>query len=92
MALARRQARDSDGSNADVDIAVKVVPRASKSEVVGAMADGSLKVKVAAVPEKGQANEELCAVLARYYNVPVRAVEVIAGVASTRKRVRIHMQ
>jgi uncharacterized protein (TIGR00251 family) len=72
-----------------MELAVKVVPRASKSEVVGAMADGSLKVKVAAVPEKGKANQELCAVLARHYNVPVSRVQVIAGVASTRKRVRI---
>jgi uncharacterized protein (TIGR00251 family) len=75
-----------------MDIAVKVVPRASKSEVAGTMADGALKVKVAAVPEKGKANEELCAVLARHYHVPVSAVEVISGAASTRKRVRIHMQ
>jgi uncharacterized protein YggU (UPF0235/DUF167 family) len=56
------------------------------------MADGSLKVKVAAIPEKGKANDELCAVLARHYNVPVRDVEVIAGLTSTRKRVRIRGQ
>ena len=38
---------------------VKVIPRAQRSEVVGPMADGTLKVKVAAVPEDGKANEEL---------------------------------
>lgn len=53
------------------------------------MDNGSLKVKVAGVPEKGLANEELCEVLARHYGVPVRSVEVIAGATSTRKRVRI---
>ena len=72
-----------------MELAVKVIPRASKSEVVEIMQDGALKVKVAAVPEKGKANEELCAVLARHYGVRVRDVEVIAGAASTRKRVRI---
>jgi uncharacterized protein (TIGR00251 family) len=72
-----------------MELDVKVVPRSSKSEVAGRMADGSLKVKVAAVPEKGRANAELCAVLARAYGVAVRDVEVIAGAASTRKRVRI---
>jgi uncharacterized protein (TIGR00251 family) len=72
-----------------VDIAVKVVPRASKSEVVGTMPDGSLKVKVAAVPEKGKANDELCAVLARHFNVPISSVQVVSGAASTRKRIRI---
>ena len=73
-----------------MDVDVKVVPRASRSEVAGTMADGSLKVKVSAVPEKGKANEELRAVLARYFDVPSRSVEVISGATSTRKRVRIH--
>ena len=53
------------------------------------MDDGALKVKVAAIPERGKANEELCEVLARHYNVPVRDVEVVAGLTSTRKRIRI---
>ena len=73
-----------------MDVDVKVVPRSSRSEVAGVMADGSLKVKIAAVPEKGKANAKLCAVLARHFGVALREVEVIAGAASTRKRVRIH--
>ena len=73
-----------------MDLDVKVVPRSSRSEVSGAMSDGTLKVKVAAVPEKGKANEELCAVLARHFGVGARDVEVIAGATSARKRVRIH--
>ena len=73
-----------------MDLDVKVVPRSSRSEVSGAMSGGTLKVRVAAVPEKGKANDELCAVLARHFGVAARDVEVIAGDASTRKRVRIH--
>ena len=73
-----------------MDVDVKVVPRASRSEVAGTMADGALKVKVAAAPENGRANEELCAVLAIHFGVRPRDVELIAGAASTRKRVRIH--
>jgi uncharacterized protein len=72
-----------------MEILVKVVPRASRSEVVGTMDDGALKVKVAAVPEKGKANDELCATLARHFSVGISAVEVVAGATSTRKRVRI---
>jgi uncharacterized protein (TIGR00251 family) len=68
---------------------VKVVPRSSRSEVAGTMDDGTLKVKVAAVPEKGKANEELCSVLAAHYQVPARDVTVIAGLTSTRKTVRV---
>ncbi|MCX6597336.1 MAG: DUF167 domain-containing protein [Acidobacteria bacterium] len=66
---------------------VKVVPRSSRSEVAGTMDDGTLKVKVAAVPDR--ANEELCSVLAAHYQVPARDVSVIAGLTSTRKTVRI---
>jgi len=70
---------------------VKVVPRSKVSEVSGEMADGTLKVKVAAVPEKGRANEELCVVLARHFGVALGDVDVISGHASTRKRVRIRV-
>ena len=31
---------------------VKVIPRSAKSEIVGEMADGTLKVKIAAPPEQ----------------------------------------
>ena len=68
---------------------VKVIPRASRSEVIGPMADGTLKVKVAAVPEDGKANEELCRILAVHFEVRRDAVAVIAGQTNTRKTVRV---
>lgn len=73
-----------------MELNVKVIPRSSKSEVIGELADGTLKVKLAAVPEKGKANEELREVLARHFGVPARDVEIISGQTSTRKRVRVH--
>ncbi|MGH9673719.1 MAG: DUF167 domain-containing protein [Bryobacteraceae bacterium] len=69
-------------------IDVKVVPRSSRSEVAGTMADGALKVKVASPPEGGRANAELCRVLARHYGVPAKSI-VISGATSPRKRVRV---
>ncbi len=68
---------------------IKVIPRARSGEVSGLMANGALKVKVTAVPEKGKANDEVCAVLAAYLGVPKRSVEVIFGRASQQKRVRV---
>ena len=44
---------------------VKVIPRSAKTEIVGEMADGTLKIKIAAPPEKGKANEELIRFLPR---------------------------
>jgi uncharacterized protein len=70
-------------------IRVKAVPRSAKSEVAGELADGTLKVKIAAPPDKGQANEELCRVLARHFRVPRSAVHIVSGHASARKLVRI---
>lgn len=53
------------------------------------MADGVQKVRVAAVPEDGKANEELRRFLSAHYGVPLAQVEIVAGAASTRKLVRI---
>jgi uncharacterized protein (TIGR00251 family) len=68
--------------------AVRVVPRASRSEVVGEH-DGALRVRVAAPPVEGAANVELARLLARALGVPVRAVEITSGHASKTKLVRV---
>jgi uncharacterized protein len=69
-------------------VEVKVLPGASRSEVSG-LRDGALLVRVAAPPEKGKANEELRACLARALGLPKSAVELISGAASRRKRVSV---
>ena len=71
-----------------ITFAVRVVPRASKTAAVGAHA-GALKVRVAAPPVEGAANEELVRFLARELGVPVRAVQVVAGHTARSKRVRV---
>jgi uncharacterized protein len=72
-----------------VVVKVKVIPRASKSEVVGEMSDGTLQVRVAAAPEKGKANEEVCRLLAAHFGVARATVSVSAGATGTRKLIRI---
>ncbi|MCA1595598.1 MAG: DUF167 family protein, partial [Chloroflexi bacterium] len=51
------------------------------------MANGALKVKVIAAPERGKANDEVCSLLAEYLNVPKRNVAVILGHTSPQKRI-----
>jgi uncharacterized protein (TIGR00251 family) len=70
-------------------LVIKVIPRARSGEVAERMSNGALKVKVTAAPEKGKANDEACAVLAAYLDVPKRNVEVIFGRTSRQKRVRV---
>jgi uncharacterized protein (TIGR00251 family) len=69
-------------------IAVKVVPRAAKNEIVGWLA-GALKVRVQAPPQDGRANRALEELLAEALNLKKNAVTVAAGHASAAKRVAI---
>jgi len=72
-----------------VDLKVKVIPKSSRNEIAGRLPDGTLRVKVAAPPEKGKANAELCAFLARHFDVPKSAVRLVSGETSHHKVVRI---
>jgi uncharacterized protein (TIGR00251 family) len=68
---------------------VKIIPRSPKNQIVGELSDGTLKIKIAAPPEKGKANEALCAFLAGHYGVPKANVRVVSGHTSALKLVRI---
>lgn len=68
--------------------AVRVAPRASRSEISGEH-DGALRVRIAAPPVDGAANRELMRVIARALKVPQNAVEIIAGTNSKNKTVRV---
>ena len=70
-----------------IRLTVKVIPRSPKTEIVGTMADGTLKIKIAAPPEKGKANEELVKFLANHYGV--KRVEIISGHSAALKMVRL---
>ena len=70
-------------------IAVKVIPKSSRNEIVEQQADGTLRIKIAAAPEKGRANAELCDFLAQEFGVARSKVEVVAGHTSQRKQVMI---
>ena len=71
-----------------VRIHVAAAPRAARTEVAG-IAEGRLRVRVAAPPVEGAANEELVRFLARALGVPKHAVAVTAGAAGRRKTVVI---
>jgi uncharacterized protein (TIGR00251 family) len=67
---------------------VKVVPGASRSRVAGPFGDG-VRVQVAAPPERGRANEELCATLAAALGVRPSDVSVVRGASGPRKVVHV---
>jgi uncharacterized protein len=71
-----------------VTFAVRVQPRASKSGVAGEL-DGALKVRLAAPPVEGQANEELIRLLAELFDAPRRRIAILSGQTSKNKVVSV---
>jgi uncharacterized protein (TIGR00251 family) len=69
-------------------VTVKVIPRASRDEVVG-LQDGILKVRLCAPPVEGAANDALREVLARHYGVKRSQVRILRGEKSRLKVVSI---
>ncbi|HEY0051408.1 MAG TPA: DUF167 domain-containing protein [Pyrinomonadaceae bacterium] len=67
---------------------VKVVPRASKSEIVGSL-DGALKIRIAAPPVDGAANAELVRLLSKTFGVSKSAIEILGGQSARTKQVKI---
>lgn len=76
---------DDEGS---LLFAVRVVARASKTEIVGVV-EGSLKVRVSAPPVDGAANKEVINLLANAFGVARSDVSIVNGETSRIKRVRV---
>ena len=69
-------------------LAIKAIPNAPRSEVVGWLGD-ALKVKVHAPALDGRANDALCEFLADELGLPKRAVTLAQGDKSRQKLLRI---
>jgi uncharacterized protein (TIGR00251 family) len=68
---------------------IKVTPKAKRTEYVDTMADGTLKIRLKAVPENGKANEELVAFLAKSIKIATHEIQLLSGHSSPRKRIQI---
>ena len=74
--------------NGQVLVDVHVVPRATRSEIVG-VHDGCLKVALSAPPVEGEANRALIDLFAKLLGRPRREVTLVRGASSRRKTVAI---
>lgn len=70
-------------------IKIRVLPRSSKNEVVGEMADGTLKVKLTAPPVDGKANEALLELLAEHFGVKKNKIKLVGGLTSKNKIIEL---
>lgn len=68
---------------------VKVIA-GSRQRKIEELSDGSLKVHLTAVREKGKANEQLVELLAKHYHVAKSRVEIVKGNLTSQKVVEIY--
>ncbi len=69
-------------------IQVKITPRSSKNAFEGWQGD-VLRIRLHAVPEKGEANEELISFLSESFEVPKSHIRLVSGQTSRLKRIEI---
>ena len=69
-------------------LAVRVQPGARKNQVVG-YSEGLLRVKIAAPPVEGKANEGLVDYLAELLQIKPRQISVIKGAKSRQKLINV---
>jgi uncharacterized protein (TIGR00251 family) len=79
---------ESVDHTAYITFVVKVIPRSSRSEIVGEY-DGAVKVRLASPPVDGAANAELIKLFSKALRVPKSAVTIVSGETSRTKRLRV---
>jgi hypothetical protein len=84
--MSSRIVRPAPGDAVDVD--VQVVPRASRTRVVGVHGD-RVKIQLAAPPVDGAANKALVELFAGLLKIPRSDVELASGMSSKRKTLRL---
>ena len=74
--------------NNNLILNVYIVPRSSKSEIVG-IYNNSLKIKLKSPPVDGAANEELVLFLSKKLKISKSNIEIISGDKQKRKVISI---
>ena len=72
----------------EIILKVYLQPKSSKNEIIGVYRDG-IKVKVTAPPVEGKANEALIRFMAKELGVSPSRIEIIRGLHSREKTLRI---
>ncbi len=70
-------------------LTVRLTPRGGVDRIDGVGEDGALRIRVAAPPVEGAANEALCRLLANELGLRRGGVSVIAGASGRQKVVEI---
>ena len=63
----------------EVYLRVKIHPKARSTGVYDLLEDGTVKIHIREVPEKGKANKALAKYLGDLFNIPKQHVTIISG-------------
>lgn len=83
-----RKTKFSDGKRGSA-LPVRVIPRASRNEIVEILSDQTVKIRLTAPPVEGKANEELVKFLSDILGMPKSKIEIVAGMTGRDKLVSI---
>ena len=75
--------------NDEIYLRIKVHPNAGKTKIREIMEDETIKIDVAAVPEKGKANKELTAYLTKEFKINKENVKILSGASDRIKLIKI---
>ena len=75
--------------NGTVRFRVKILPKSQKNELAGMFGDEVLKIKIAAVPAKNKANQELIKFLSGLLRVPKSNITIVSGDTSPLKTIHV---
>ena len=81
--------RLNSSSHDRVLFSVRLLPRASRSEVVGGSGDGALRIRITAPPVEEAANRELIRFLAKTLGIRKSDLRIVAGTHSRSKRIEV---
>jgi uncharacterized protein (TIGR00251 family) len=78
----------SDGQRG-IALPVRVIPRASRNEIVEILSDQTVKIRLKAPPVEGKANEELIKFLSKVLDIPKTNFEIVGGKTGRDKLISI---
>lgn len=76
--MTQREYRLHDGKKGAA-LAVRVTPRASKNQIVGALNDGTIKIRMTSALSDESANDELLKFLSGVLRVDKSRIDIVAG-------------
>ena len=68
----------TDGKHG-VALPVRIIPRATRNEIVEILSDQTVKIRIAAPPLDCKANEELIKFLSDILGIPKSNIDIVAG-------------